>query len=60
VISTSSIKQTLDKSTFYDEPALCDAGASKIKSLLLLTLPQKFLDLSNQRFSKIHIVYSGE
>ena len=44
-------RETLDKSTFYGEPAqLCDAGISKIKVLAPLILLQKFPHLFNQRF----------
>jgi hypothetical protein len=44
-------REALNKSTFHGEPAqLCDAGISKTKGLVPLTLPQKFLGLFNQRF----------
>jgi hypothetical protein len=45
------VRETLDKSAFYGEPAqLCDAGINKIKVLAPLILPQTFLHLFNQRF----------
>jgi hypothetical protein len=44
-------REALNKFAFYGEPAqLCDAGINKIKALVLLILPQKFLHLFNQRF----------
>jgi hypothetical protein len=45
------LKETLNKSAFYGEPAqLCDAGINKINALTRLILPQKFTHLFNQRF----------
>jgi hypothetical protein len=44
-------REALNKFAFYGEPAqLCDAGINKIKALVPLILPQKFLHLFNQRF----------
>jgi hypothetical protein len=43
--------ERLNKSTFCGEPAqLYAAGIGKIKRLVSLSLPQKFLGLFNQRF----------
>ncbi len=45
------VRETLNKSTFYGEPAqLCDAGINKINVLPPLILPQKFPHLFNQPF----------
>jgi hypothetical protein len=48
------VRETLNKSAFYGEPAqLCDAGINKINALTRLILPQKFPHLFNQRFLRL-------
>jgi hypothetical protein len=44
-------RESPNRSMFYGEPApLCNAGTSKIKGWVPLTLPQRFSGLLNQRF----------
>ena len=54
------IRETLNKSAFYGEPAqLCDAGINKIKVLAPLIFPQTFPHLFNQRFLSRNSVTLG-